>query len=489
MRRATNFGTITLGLFALAILPLLVAACQTTDDPGAKRAPQAAARNVPSKLTPRRVPARPVIGDPMESRRLTRTRRPDVTLPPPASADAPTGRAGVEIKQAPQLTPPPDLEAQPVRVGLLLPLTGRGGEIGKAMLDAATLALFDVGDERLQLVPRDTGGTPEGAAAAAASVLQDGAALILGPLFGEAARAATAVARERGVQMITFSSNKSVAGNGVYVFGFTPQQQVARIAGYALSRGKTRFAALAPKTPYGVAVVTALQEFLAQYGGVFVRAQYYAPDGANADEAVKRLSAYGARRQALNSRRRALGQQNDAKARRQLALLENRDAIANVDFDAILLPEGGQVLTAVAPLLPYYDIDSDAVQLLGTGLWDDRNVLREPALTRAWFASPTPHTGDYFRDRFESVYGVVAPRIASLAYDAVALAAVLAQAEGGPKFDAEALTTPTGFTGSDGIFRFRGDGVAERGLAVIEIRPDGFKVISAAPEYFGSLTN
>lgn len=472
------------GLACAAILPLLASACQTTAERGADP-------NATSTRPVQSSPARPVTpGAPIATRRL-QTGAP-VEVPPRrpyATGGTPTSPSLIAVEQAPRLTPPADAVAEPVKVGLLLPLTGRGSSVGQAMLDAASLALFDVGDERLQMLPRDTGGTPDGAAAAATSVLQEGAQIILGPLFGDAAVAAAPIVRARGVQMITFSTDRSVAGEGVYVFGFTPAQQVERVALYALSRGKTRFAALAPETPYGIAVVAALRVVLAQYGGEFVRAQYYAPDGSDANAAVKAFSGYDSRRQALQARKRFLARQNDARARRQLAALDKRDAIGKVDFDAVLLPEGGQVLTAVAPLLSYYDVDADGLQMLGTGLWDDPKVRLEPTLAGAWFASPAPDDAAYFRGRYKSTYGDAPPRIASLAYDAMALAAALGQMEGGPKYDGETLTLPSGFAGSDGVFRFRADGIAERGLAVLEVHPDRFEVISAAPNDFEALTN
>jgi hypothetical protein len=67
-------------------------------------------------------------------------------------------------------------------------------------------------------------------------------------------------------------------------------------------------------------------------------------------------------------------------------------------------------------------------------------------------------------------------------------AAILARGESGPDFSAAAIANPNGFAGADGIFRFRGDGIAERGLAVLEVRREGFRTISPAPEDFRAVT-
>jgi hypothetical protein len=389
--------------------------------------------------------------------------------PQPVVEAAPSPvRAPTAIEPKPETAPallPPGV-GSPVVVGLMLPLTGRHRGLGQALRDAAFMALFDLAEPRLVLLPRDTGGTAEGAAKAAAELTQAGAELILGPVFRDAVRGAAPVARARGVNIVAFSTDRTVAGDGVYLLGFSPRQQVERVLGYAASRGLWRYAALAPDSAYGLTVVRAMEEVLARQGAEMTHVEYYAPDGSDAAQIVKRLARY--QRRAPPRRRRA----------------GSSGGLSELPFDALLLPEGGSVLRQVAPLLPYYDIDSDQVRVLGTGLWDDLSITREPALIGGWFAAPAPEATAEFQNRFEATYGRRPPRIASLAYDAAALAAVLAADPRGPRFDRATLMGASGFSGNDGIFRFREDGIAERGLAVLEVTADGFRILSEAPASF-----
>lgn len=380
---------------------------------------------------------------------------------------------------APGLMPPAAVE--PVKVALLVPLSGPQANLGRALLDSALLALFEVGDERLTLLPKDTGGSPQTAQLAAEQALAEGATLILGPVFRDAAAAVGPVAAARGVNVITFSTDSSVAGGNVFLFGFTPDQQVDRVVKYAAARGLLRFAALTPANAYGVAVGRALQISAAEAGGEVVRIETYS-DASGATAAVERLAGFQARKAALAERRRALTAADTASARRELAELGNREAVSEYDFDAVLLPEGGQTLRNLVPLLTYYEIDTNRVRVLGTSQWDDPTLGRELALRGAWFAAPPPAAAQDFANRFERAYGRKPPRLGSLAYDAVALAAALAKSGSG--FGAEALRSPNGFVGVDGIFRFRADNVAQRGLAVLEVQAGGFRVISDAPQTF-----
>lgn len=388
---------------------------------------------------------------------------------------------------APETPPPlPAPSDSGSRVALLLPLTGPNARLGTAMLNAAQLAVFDWADEKFELVVHDTGGTPEGARLAAELAIGDRATMILGPLLASSVRAVAPIARTAGVPVVAFSSDRSVAGGGVYVMGFLPGAEVRRVVGYARSRGIQRFAALAPGNAFGETVVSALREAAAQAGGTVVQAEFYDPNAADFSPVVRHLANYDARRQTLLAQRKALEGKEDEVSKRALERLSRLQTLGELPFDALLVADGGKRLQAIAALLPFYDIDPEKVRMLGTGQWDEPGIGAEPALLGGWFAAPPPQTRVVFEQRFKQAYRQSAPRLATLAYDAAALAAVLAKTNG---LSVQTLTASGGFWGADGIFRFRSDGLAERGLAVLQIGRDGAKVIGKAPEAFAPLTN
>jgi hypothetical protein len=342
------------------------------------------------------------------------------------------------------LIPPPGVRGI-VPVGLLLPLSGRHAEVGAAMLEAAQMALFDVGDEALALLPRDTQGTPEGARRAAQQLLEQGARILLGPLLATSVSAVAPAARAAHVPVVAFSTDRTVAGQEVFLMGLLPQEQVGRVVAFARSQGHLRFAALAPNTPYGATVVSALKQAAAAHGAVVTQVEIYDPAG-DVTELVRRLADYSARRSALDSQIRELEGRDDEASRRALDRLRALETLGDVGFDAIFIPEGGARLRAIAPLLPYYDIDPAKVRILGTGQWDDPSLGTEPALIGAWFAAPPPEARADLVARFTELHGHPPHRLATLAYDATALAAVLAQgADGRPDFSIEALTSKYGF--------------------------------------------
>src|SRR6202007_1280662 len=120
---------------------------------------------------------------------------------------------------------------------------------------------------------------------------------------------------------------------------------------------------------------------------------------------------------------------------------------------------------------------------------DDPRIFSAAALDGGWYAAPDAAGYRAFSTRYRTRYHQDPVRTATLAYDAVALIAALVKTQPDPaqRFSPQVLTNPSGFTGTDGLFRFRPDGTNERGLAVLRVAPSGPQTLAAGPESFGSL--
>jgi ABC-type branched-subunit amino acid transport system substrate-binding protein len=356
-------------------------------------------------------------------------------------------------------------------VALLVPLSGANAELGQAILDAAQLALFEAGGDRLTLVPRDTGGNAAGAVNAARAVIAEGARLILGPLLAPEVEAVKPLARDAHLDVIAFSTVTNLAGGNVFLMGFLPRQEVAREVGYARQHGIDRFAALAPNSPYGHLMADALQEAASASGGRVTKVEFYDPGAADSSPAIQRLMPGGGMPGGAG--------RGDAAPVSVAPLAPS--------FDALLLPEGGARLKRIARQVRIAGGDAKPLRLLGSGLWDVPDIGGEPALVGGWFASSPPEARQDFERHYSATYGHNPPRLASLGYDAAALAAVLARGQGGEPFSQQAILNPSGFTGVDGLFRFTPNGLVQRGLAVLEVDPQGRTLISPAPQSFQDL--
>jgi ABC-type branched-subunit amino acid transport system substrate-binding protein len=396
------------------------------------------------------------------------------TTPPPTLQPAAPLVAG-----APVLPPAPDVPIRtgPAKVGLLLPMTGPGAALGADLLDAAQLALFDVGATDLELLPRDTGADPAKAEQAAQSVLAAGAELLLGPLYGRSTIAVAPLAAAAGVSVISFSNDASVGRPGVYVLGFRPEEQVERAVRHAAAMGRTRFAAIAPADAYGTRVLTALRTAVAQVPEATAEIMVtFPPDSTEPRAEVQQIAAHG----------RSGGLPPEPPPFEpgvEAAPLPPAPLLPPPGFDVLLIGDGGERVASIAAMLAYYDISPANVVVLGNQRWqDDAALLRDPGLQGALFATWPPDNIAQFERRFADIYGRRPASLAVLAYDATALAVLLARNQ--PRFTQAQITDPQGFFGGGGIFRLRPNGLAEHGLAVVALEGGRIQVVDPAPGSF-----
>jgi ABC-type branched-subunit amino acid transport system substrate-binding protein len=336
-----------------------------------------------------------------------------------------------------------------VKVGLMLPLSaaGNAGVAAQSMKNAAEMALAEFQNPNIQLLIKDDGGNPQGAAQGTQQALAEGAEIILGPLFAVSVPATAQLTRTRGTSVIAFSTDSSIAGRGVYLLSFLPESDVNRIIEYAAGTGKRSFAALVPDNAYGNVVEAAFKQAVGRKGGRVIAFEKYGADRATPARTVAQ----------------ALGQ-----------------------ADALLLADDGDSVVATADALTAAGSNLRNIQLLGTGLWDNPRVLASPALQGGLYAAPDPAGFRSFSNRYRAKFGGEPVRTATLAYDAVALVAALARTQGPQRFAPETLTNPSGFAGIDGLFRFRADGSNERGLAVMKVAQGGGTPVAGSPKSFGA---
>lgn len=418
---------------------------------------------------------------------------------PAANPDMLADKAADQINPNPVDGPDVRPRTRPVKVALLVPLTGQGANIGQSMMHAAEIATFQLADENFTLLPFDTKGTAEGAKTAIDAAIAQNAELVIGPLFAAEVAAIRDPAKAAGVNVLSFTTDRQQAGDHIFVSGFLPGAQVERIIGFARARNIGTFGILAPEGAYGDAVLRAAQDSLNRLGGTVTRLTRYRPDVTDLKPVIDDFTNMAERTAMLAQQRDRLSTSDQPAARRALKEMEQMTASPDLPYQAVLVADGGNRMTIMAPMLAANGLSADKVQWLGTGLWDDPAAQKIPALYRGWYAAPEHADRSDFEQRYQAGFGTTPPRLASLAYDTTALAAVLARqnvdfysqdqdirdaAWTSMIYRKDVLTNPNGFSGADGIFRLLPDGTVERGLAVMEITPDGPVTRNSAPATF-----
>jgi branched-chain amino acid transport system substrate-binding protein len=360
-------------------------------------------------------------------------------------------------------------------VAILLPLTGARADIGHVLEQAARLALQDGAGPILDVL--DTGGTATGAVTAIQASIARRDSFVLGPLTSTETAAVAPIARNAGIPVLAFTNDAAQSAPGVWPLGITAGQQVRRLVTAAQARGKSQLAALLPDTDFGRAMATALTKATETAGLPPPNIRLHPPGMAAITASARDLSDYANRRGPIDAKVKAARALGTADGRREAQELV-RTPIPPPSFDVLLLADTGEQLQEIAAVLPYFDVDRSAVQIVGPALWSDP-ASSSSSVLGAWYAAPDSSTRSNLERDYAAKYGSPPPPLADLAFDAAGVARAVIGSNGA---DMSALTQPSGFVGTDGWLILLPDGQVRRGLAVFRIERGGPAMIDPSPQ-------
>ncbi|WP_120632444.1 penicillin-binding protein activator [Ruegeria sp. EL01] len=341
--------------------------------------------------------------------------------------------------------------SKPVPVALLVPRSGDAA-LAQSLENAARLAMSDLQNVQIDLRVYDTAGNAGTASTVAQQAVADGAKIIIGPVYAQAANAAGLAVLNSKVNVLSFSNNTSIAGGNVFVLGPTFQNTANRLVNYAGSQGKTGTVIVHSNDAAGqqgrAAIATAL-------GGSRVN---------NAGTVGYDRSQQGV----INS------------------VPNIKATVGSSGADSIFLTATtAGALPLYSQLLPEAGVSPSTTQFIGLTRWDiPPQTLELPGVQSGWFALPDPSKAQSYRQRYNATYGVAPHPISGLAYDGIAAIGALVGQGKSDALTGAALTQNAGFQGVGGIFRLRPNGTNERGLAVATIQNKQVVVIDPAPQSF-----
>jgi len=345
--------------------------------------------------------------------------------------------------------------SRPVPVALLVP-RGSGqatdDSLAQALENAARLAMSELDGVKIDLRVYDTAASPTQTANMAVKAVQDGAKIILGPVFAQNANAAGLAVASRNVNVLSFSNNPSIAGRNVFILGNTFQNTANRLVRYATSQGK---------------------------GNILIAHGNDAAEISGRDAIRRAISDSGATLASVAPFE--LSQNAVINALRGIS-----DQVSESGAQSIFMTSGTSgALPLLAGLLPENGVKPADIQYIGLQRWDiPASALALPGLQGGWFALPDPYLTDQFNARYQAAYGTRPHPIAGLAYDGIAAIGALVKSGNSGALTTTALTQSAGFIGVNGVFRLLQNGTNERALSVAQIQDKQVVVIDPAPRSF-----
>ena len=356
----------------------------------------------------------------------------------------------------------PPKAAGTTRIALLIPVTGPNAALGVELQHGAELALFSVRDPRIELLVFDTHGDGPDVAASQAVVAK--ADIIVGPLFSDAVVKARGIARAANIPMLALSNNLKIADRGSWLLGYVPEQQVDVLLGYALTSGRNRVGIIVEDSAFGRILAGQAVDRLTQFG-LRPEASLTLTDAMLADE--EQLKA------AIQS---FTGYQPPAEGEAAPAFSD----LPPARFDSLLFAGSADFALRTAPVLAYYDADSERVLYLGNAQWNQQRILTEPSLQGGVFASRPTGRDDAFNGLWSQVWPSRPGALARLSFDAMAMATVLTGQK--RQLWQAALESESGFSGFSGAYRLLPNGGNQRTFELRQISGGVSDILQPAPD-------
>ena len=360
-------------------------------------------------------------------------------------------------------------EPDKLKIGVLLPLTGKYSYIGQSLLDTMQMLIYENKKIDSELIIKDTKANPSLAKKATKELVEQNVDVILGPFFSSSLNKSLKIAKYKNVPLISFSSDRNEKEKGVYLMGFEPEQQISDITEYTIRKNYKRFAALLPNSKYGKRVLNTYRKVLNKNKFLLNKVELYDLDTNDFEKNIQKL----------------VGLDKNPQLEKDEETGENPIEDFDPGFDVLLLIETGNKLRETVALLTYYGVDFKKVKLIGTGEWHIDNIGSEPGLVGAWFVAPNPKLWQNFKKKFFKFYNYEPIRLSSLAYDSLtSIFSIINKNDGFYELNYMDFQNSYGFTGIDGDFKFLSDGTVERKLSILEIKQNSFKVEKLAKRKF-----
>ena len=334
-----------------------------------------------------------------------------------------------------------------LKIGVLLPLTGKYSYIGQSFLDTMQMVLYENKNIDSELIIKDTKANPSLAKKATKELVEQNVDIILGPFFSSSLNKSLKIAKYKNV----------------------PQQQIIDITEYTIKKNYKRFAALLPNSKYGKRVLNTYRKVLNKNKLLLNKIELYELGSNDIEKNIQKL----------------VGLDKNPQLEKDEETGENPIEDFDPGFDVLLLLETGNRLKETSALLTYYGVDFQKVKLIGTGEWHADNIGSEPGLVGAWFVAPSPKLWKNFKKKFYKFYNYEPIRLSSLAHDSLTTVfSIVDKNDGFYELNYEDFQNSYGFTGIDGNFKFLSNGTVERNLSILEIKQNSFKIEKLAKKKF-----
>ena len=302
-----------------------------------------------------------------------------------------------------------------LKVGLLAPFTGEYRNLGESLLLSTQLALDEIDNENIIIIPRDSGSNNrEKLNTSIKEIINNGAKVIIGPMSSSSF---AELGKYNDTIFISLSNTEPKISNNVISIGISLESQLAAIKKLLIKEKKKKTIILYPKNEYEKFIDKKIRSLKLQNYKIF----RYNSDPRILTREIEKLTNYGQRKKNLEKRKKILEKKDDQQSKRELQILEKLYTLGSVDFDSVIIIDFGNNLKSILSSLVYTDVDDSKILVATVNQWFDESIFRENSVKNLFFPSVDLKQFKKYNENFFKNFQVRPDEITILAYDALGL--------------------------------------------------------------------
>ena len=302
-----------------------------------------------------------------------------------------------------------------LKIGLLAPLSGEYKDLGYSLLYSLQLALNEIGDKNVYVIPRDSGfNDAKKLDQAIKEIRSQGAKIIIGPISNDDFEE---VKKFNDLVFISPSNKDPEFENNIISMGVSFESQILALKKFLKKQRKKKTIILIPKNQYEKFIESKLSKIDFKNYKIFK----YSPDPKILTGEIETLTNYSQRKKNLELRKKMFEDKEDEQSKRELERLEQRYTLGEVNFDSVIIIDFGTNLKSVLTSLVFTDVDQKKVLFTTVNQWFDESIFYENTVKTLYYPSVNYKEFRKYKNNYFKTFGNYPSEIAILAYDAIGL--------------------------------------------------------------------
>jgi len=334
-----------------------------------------------------------------------------------------------------------------IRIGLLVPLTGKNSEIGQSIIKSIRLAINKINNPSIEIIPKDTKSSPETTLEAAKELANSEVKIIIGPVFNESL---IYLDKLNEITFLSLTNKNDNFSKNIINTGINATSQLNAIKKFIKLNEIKKTIFLTPNLNFQNEIEKAISNSKIKILENYI----YDTDPTKLTEQIEKITRYEIRKQNLEDEIVRLEKSNESNKERLIEKLKKKDTLGSVNFDSIVISDFDESLKSVTTSLLYTDVSPKDKYFITLNQWFDESLLKEKSSQPLYFPSANKNNYDEFSSEYYEKYNQYPNQLSFLSYDLVGLIYYLIL-QNNSIIDENMFSKKTLFRGKVGIFEIK----------------------------------